>query len=107
MKLTSTLTLALPLLTFATPLTLNTRDAGTAKTCSINSQAVVNCRAGPSRDYSIVRIAQPQQQLSIQCMLDGEPIDGEKAWGYIPSWDCWLSIRWTDLGCKRALPTCS
>jgi hypothetical protein len=29
--------------------------------------------------------------------------DGARAWGYVPSWDCWLSIRWTDLGCKSEL----
>ncbi|KAK4446358.1 hypothetical protein QBC34DRAFT_411557 [Podospora aff. communis PSN243] len=96
---------ALPLLASANPVTLNDRAA--SKTCSINSQAVVNCRAGPSRSYSIVRTAQPEQRLGIECITDGEPIDAEKAWGYVPSWDCWLSIRWTDLGCKRALPTCT
>jgi uncharacterized protein YraI len=67
---------ALPVLALASPVTLN--DHAASKTCSINSQAVVNCRAGPSRSYSIVRTAQPEQRLGIECITDGEPIDAEK-----------------------------
>jgi len=75
MKLAFTLS-ALPLLASANPVVLDSRDAD--KTCSIIGLAVVNCRAGPSRDYRIVRAAQPEQRLGIQCIRDGEAIDGEK-----------------------------
>jgi uncharacterized protein YraI len=79
MKLSLSLTLSTLLASAsAGPLTPNLSDRAASKTCSINSQAVVNCRAGPSRSYSIVRAAQPEQRLGIECITDGEPIDAEK-----------------------------
>ncbi|KAK1832033.1 hypothetical protein QBC39DRAFT_350005 [Podospora conica] len=76
--------------------------------CEIEgTSANVYCREGPSRNYASVGSVRPGQSFSVQCMTtDGESIDGESAWGFVPAWDCWLSIRWTDLGCKRTLSTC-
>jgi len=54
-------------------------DLSTKKVCSIEGTfAVVNCRVGPGRDFSSVRTVAPGQSFSVQCMRDGESIDGEK-----------------------------
>ncbi|KAK0713637.1 hypothetical protein B0T26DRAFT_753729 [Lasiosphaeria miniovina] len=106
MKLAPTITFAALLAPGSSAAVSDTRQAD--KVCSVSgTSSYVNCRAGPGRDYATVRGVQPAQQFSVQCMRDGEAIDGEKAWGYIPAWHCWLAMRWTDLGCKRALETCS
>jgi len=57
-----------------------------SKTCSISgTSAIVNCRGGPSRSYPTIRSVQPNQSFSVQCMVDGEGIDGEKyvLWGLL------------------------
>ncbi|KAK3367755.1 hypothetical protein B0H63DRAFT_455825 [Podospora didyma] len=78
------------------------------KQCSVaGTFATVNCRSGPGRDFAAVHKLVPSQSFGVSCIVDGEAIDGEKAWGYLPTWDCWLAIRWTDLGCKRYLPVCA
>ncbi|KAM7184889.1 hypothetical protein V8F20_012026 [Naviculisporaceae sp. PSN 640] len=75
--------------------------------CSIaGTSARVNCRASPTRSSSSVVSFLPGESFGVECMVDGEGIDGEKAWGYLPSFACWVAVRWTDLGCKRKLPTC-
>ncbi|KAM7217134.1 hypothetical protein V8F06_007533 [Rhypophila decipiens] len=75
--------------------------------CSISgTSAAVNCRQGPTRSYPSVTSFLPGESFAVQCMVDGEGIDGEKAWGYLPAWDCWVAVRWTDLGCKRKLFVC-
>lgn len=64
--------LASPLVTPLSP------SSSTTKTCTISSQTIVNCRAGPNRDYPLIRTTRPGQAVDIECIVDGEAIDGEK-----------------------------
>ncbi|KAK1755619.1 hypothetical protein QBC47DRAFT_445805 [Echria macrotheca] len=94
----------------AAALSIPPRDSdtqATAQTCRVEGTvAPVNCRGGAGRAYPVVGTLEPGEYFSVGCTVEGEGIDGESAWGYVSSLGCWVSIRWADLGCKRALETC-
>lgn len=61
----------------------NKRQTNTTTKCSISGTfATVSCRASPTRSSSALKSFRPGQEFGVECMVDGEGIDGEK---YVPS----------------------
>ncbi|KAH6653663.1 hypothetical protein BKA67DRAFT_692732 [Truncatella angustata] len=43
-------------------------------------------------------------RFSVSCYTDnGASVNGNKRWDYVPGWGCWISAKWTQLGCETAL----
>ena len=61
----------------------------------------VNCREFISTYHLSKRMIRAGEKFGVACKLtDGEPVNGNRVWDYIPGWDCWVAARFTSNGCE-------
>jgi hypothetical protein len=99
------------LLTTATPITSpNPADLSTRadKWCRLKStvNSDVRCRKGAGTGYDLVRWIHPSDRFGVGCKANGEIIEGNRVWDYIPGWGCWVTAHYTNDGCENGVPWC-
>jgi len=113
MKLLQSLTFfSIPLLSLANPITSpneSVLEARADKWCTLHSSVNydVNCRKGAGTGYAIVRKIHPSDRFGVRCKANGESVEGNKVWDWIPGWGCWVSAHYTNDGCESMFPDAS
>jgi len=103
MKLSTPISLLLPTLISATPLTttnptiaaLQLRD----KTCQLRNPGLQGCDSSPYSGRRVTDV-KPTDRFDISCTAKGTDVEGRATWDYVPGWKCWIWSGWTDDHCE-------
>ncbi|KAL3421208.1 hypothetical protein PVAG01_07653 [Phlyctema vagabunda] len=81
----------------------NTLEARADKWCNLGTSTAQGCdydRWGSSRK----RTVNVNERFGVRCWSNGQNVNGNYKWDYIPGWDCWISARWTNTNCESGVP---
>jgi len=73
---------------------------------TIVSRTRLNVRAGPTVDSAVVTRLSPGSQDRVQCMVQGQSVNGNPYWYWLVGAQGWASAEFVDTG-GRSVPTCA
>ena len=72
------------------------------KSCSLYpGLSYGNCRSCASTDCSVVHRWEPGTIIGVRCIdPNGQSVNGNTVWDWVPGWGCWVSADITNNGCE-------
>ncbi|KFY08111.1 hypothetical protein V492_06510 [Pseudogymnoascus sp. VKM F-4246] len=84
---------------------LEALEARADKSCKVTVNNV-NCRLGAGTGYKAKYSVDKSYTFGVRCKANGQSVNGNKVWDWIPGWGCWIAAINTSSGCEKNVPWC-